>query len=132
MATITREQFNKWNGQAKGGFNFDLEHYLVWGEKELVKDVKQDDNTIIRYRLDYVEEYKEYTNEYGCTRNKRTGFLIPSLNIDKLVPTGSGVYRVISILWGRKMAEVEKTKKYSTLCKISGTIDTAEILKEFI
>ena len=132
MAKITREQFNKWNGQAKGGFNFDLEHCLVWGEKELVKDVKQDDDTIIRYKLGYAEEYERHTNEYGCTYRRETGFLIPSLNIDKLVPTGSGVYRVIPILCGRKMAEVEKTKKYSTLCKISGTIDTAEILKEFI
>ena len=42
MAKITREQYNKWNEQAKNGFQFDFQYYVVWSEKTLTKKVKMD------------------------------------------------------------------------------------------
>ena len=48
MARITREQLNRWNGQAKNGFHLDMEYFLNWGEKTLIKDVKQECGGYIR------------------------------------------------------------------------------------
>lgn len=35
MAKLTREQYNKWNSQAKNGFQLDLQYFLTWNEKTL-------------------------------------------------------------------------------------------------
>lgn len=69
MAKITREQYNKWNAQAQNGFRLDLQYYVVWGEKTLVKSIKQTDGTIIQFKLWYIPEYKTKVNEWGCKWN---------------------------------------------------------------
>lgn len=125
MAKLTRDQYNKWNAQAKNGFNFDIEYYLIWGEKTLIKDIEQKNGVIIRFKLSYISEYETQTNEHGCRWNVKTGRKIPVMKIDRLVPCKTeGMYQVISVAENRQMAESEKTMKYSTLCKISGLIDT--------
>lgn len=131
MAKITREQLKKWNEQAKNGFKLDLEYFLVWNEKTLVKNIKQEDGTIIQFKLWYVPEYETITNEHGCKWNQRTGRNIPMMKIDKLVPGRTeGVYIVNSVKDNMQIGEPEKTLKYSTLCKLSGEIDTdAELEK---
>ena len=62
MAKLTREQYNKWNAQAKNGFQLDLQYYLIWSEKTLIKDVQQEDGSIIRFKLWYMPEYETKTN----------------------------------------------------------------------
>ena len=70
MATITREQFNKWNGQAKNGFSFDFRHYVTWNEKQLIKEIKNEDGTITRYTISYYPERERITQNNGlCTNN---------------------------------------------------------------
>ncbi len=130
MARITREQYNKWNGQAKNGFTFDLEYYLNWGEKTLIKDIPMEDGGYIRFKLWYTDEYETITNEYGCKWNKRTGKHLPMMKIEKLrLCSTSKMYQVITIKDNIQMGEAEKTMKYSTLCKISGAVDTEKELK---
>lgn len=130
MAKITREQYNKWNAQAKNGFMLDLEYYCNWGEKTLVKNIKQPDNTIIQFKLYYIPEYKTKTNNHGCKWNVATGNNIPVMRIDRLIPGNTeGVYIVHHITDDKQIAAVEKSKKYVTLCKISGMIDTDKELK---
>ena len=125
MAKITREQLNRWNGQAKNGFHLDLEYFLNWGEKTLIKDVKQECGGYIRFKLYYMPEYETKTNEYGCKWNVKTGKQIPMLRIERLNPLQTeGMYQVLTVKDDVQMGEPEKTMKYSTLCKISGKIDT--------
>lgn len=125
MAKLTREQYNKWNAQAQNGFMLDLQYFLIWGEKTLIKDIEQENGAIIRFKLSYIDEFETRTNEHGCRWNERTGRKIPVMKIDRLVPCKTeGMYQVINIAENRQMAEPEKTMKYSTLCKISGLIDT--------
>lgn len=127
MAKITREQFNKWDAQAKNDFHFDLQWFLIWNEKQLIKSIKQPDNTIIQFVLTYNKEVETKTNEHGCKWNVDTGRKVPVMRIDKLIPSPSGVegvYIVNTIKDYTPAGEPEKTMKYSTLCKISGTIDT--------
>ena len=64
MARLTREQYNKWDAQAKNGFHFDLHYYVTWSEKTLIKNIKQDDGCIIQFKLWYMPEYETKTNEW--------------------------------------------------------------------
>ena len=133
MAKLTREQYNKWNAQAKNGFKFDIEYYLTWGEKILIKEIPQEDNSIIQFRLWYYPEYETKINNYGCKWNTKTGRQIPMLKIEKLIPsTTGGVYIVHTIKDNKQVGEPENTLKYATLCKISGLINTEEELKNII
>lgn len=131
MAKLTREQFNKWNAQAQNGFTFDIEGYCVWNEKRLTKSIKQPDGSIIKFKIEYYPEYERKTNQWGCHWNERTGRQIPMMRIDKLIPGNTeGVYIVHTVKEKITMGEPEKTMKYSTLCRISGTVNTDEYLKE--
>lgn len=128
MATITREQFNKWNGQAKNGFGFDFRHYVTWSEKQLVKEIKNEDGTITRYTISYYPERERITQNNGYSWTKETGRHLPTLRIDTLHPTHTeGIYRVQH---GRDITigQPEKTKKYATLCKLSA-VDIDELTK---
>lgn len=125
MAKITREQYNKWNAQAQNGFHFDLQWFCIWNEKTLVKNIKQPDNTIIQFKLWYIPEYETKVNEWGCKWNVKTGRQIPAMRIERLVPGHTeGVYIVHTVKDDMPMGEPEKTMKYSTLCKISGMVNT--------
>lgn len=130
MAKITREQFNKWNGQAKNGFRLDLEFYCNWGEKQLHKTIKHEDGTVTEFVISYNPEYITKTNSYGCKWNESTGRQIPTLQINKWRPlTTPGMYSVTHGKY-QTIGEPEKTKKYSTLCKLSAEIDTDKLMKE--
>ena len=37
MPSVTREQVNKWNAKLQNGFRFDIQRYVVWGEKQIKK-----------------------------------------------------------------------------------------------
>lgn len=122
MPSLTREQFNKWNGQAGNGFKFDIQMYVIWNEKRLAKEVKQPDGTIIRFMIHHMPEYEG--------RYKATGRHIPTLSAERLIPTHTeGCYSVHRIGEDLAMAEPEKTRKYATLCRISKEIDTDEYIK---
>lgn len=132
MAKLTREQLIKWNDKAQNGFTFDIQYFLIWNEKTLIKDIEQEDGTIIRFKLWYRSEYETKTNSYGCKWNERTGKHIPVMKIEKLIPTktGSSMYSVHTIKDNMQMGKPEKTLKYATLCKISGIVNTDEELKK--
>lgn len=130
MARLTREKYNKWNEQAKNGFQFDIQYYVMWSEKTLIKNVPQEDGSIIQFKLWYIPEYETKTNDFGCKWNVKTGRQIPMMRIERLVPGNTeGVYLVHTVRDDRPMGEPEKTLKYSTLCKISGEVNTDEELK---
>ena len=131
MARLTREQYQKWNGQAQNGFTFDIQEYIGWNEKALTKSIKQPDGTIIQFKIEYYPEYERKTNQWGCHWNVETGRQIPMMRIDRLVPGSTeGIYIVHTVKEKITMGEPENTKKYSTLCRISGTVNTDEYLKE--
>lgn len=129
---ITREQVKKWNGQAKGGFNLDIEYLLTRNEKTLVKYIKITEKVTIEFRLWYMEEIERRTNEHGCSWNVPTGRQIPTLTINLLrTTTTDGVYTSVPIKWRITQGEPEKTKKYSTLCKISEEYDAEQFAAEW-
>lgn len=90
MAKITREQFNKWNEQAKNGFQFDLQYFLTWSEKTLTKKVKMDNGDVIEFKIEYDKEFETITNGWGVKYNQETGRYIPMLYITHWRPSASG------------------------------------------
>lgn len=133
MAKLTKEQYNKWNAQAKNGFQFDFRYFIIHNEKTLIKSIPLDDGCIIEFKLWYFLEYETKTNNYGCSWNVKTGRQIPVMDIEKLIPGKvAGIYSVHTIKSGVKMGEPEKTMKYSTLCKISQTVNTDDMLTEIL
>ena len=53
MAKLTRAQYEKWNGQLGGGFKFDMMHYVTWGDKQAIRDIKLEDGRILRATVGY-------------------------------------------------------------------------------
>lgn len=114
---ITREQYNKWNAEARkyGNFQFDVERYVIWGEKQLVKDVPVANGEYIRFVIGYYEKRE----------NWRTIGYVPMLNVDRLVPTDSGCYRVHRVD-AKELGELVTKKNYNALCKLVGAVEDIE------
>lgn len=133
MAKITREQFNKWNEQAKNGFQFDLQYFLTWSEKTLTKKVKMDNGDVIEFKIEYDKEFETITNGWGVKYNQETGRYIPMLYITHWRPStsGSGCYTSHGWAKSEKLGNPENSKKYNVLCKFSETVNTDEYMEEF-
>lgn len=131
MAKITREQYNKWNAQANNGFSLDLQYFVIWNEKTLTKKIKLESGNVIEFKIEYHKEFETKTNSYGCKWNVETGRYIPMLNITVWHPTTSGCYASNGWAKSERIGEVQNTKKYNVLCKLSAEINTDEYIKEF-
>ena len=131
MAKITREQYNKWNAQANNGFSLDLQYFVIWNEKTLTKKIKLENGNVIEFKIEYHKEFETKTNSYGCKWNVETGRYIPMLNITVWHPTTSGCYASSGWAKSERIGEVQNTKKYNVLCKLSAEINTDEYIKEF-
>ena len=129
MAKITREQFEKWNAQAKNGFEFDLRYYLTWNEKVLTKKIKLENGNIIEFKLMYKNEYKSIVNEYGCRWNQETGRQIPYIHITEWKPShNSETFYSSGMGKWEQVGEPQNSKKYNILCKISAEINTKDFM----
>lgn len=131
MAKITREQFNKWNAQAKNGFQFDLEHFLTWNEKTLTKRIKMENGDIIEFKVEFEKEFETKTNTYGCHWNVETGRYIPMLYITHWKPSTSGCYHSSGREKSEALGNPENSKKYNVLCKLSEMVNTDEYMKAY-
>ena len=131
MAKITKEQYNKWANQALNGFTFDLQYYVLWSEKTLSKKVKRVNGDVVEFKIEYHKEFETKTNAYGCSWNVETGCYIPMLNITVWHPTHTGCYSSSGWAKSEKIGDVQNSKKYNVLCKLSGMIDTDKYMKEF-
>lgn len=131
MPSITREQAQKWDAQAQGGFHFDVRNYAIWGEKELRKTVEIAEGRVVEFRIGYRAEYETKTNGNGCKWNVETGRHIPELVIRVWTPGETeGVYT--SQGFGRHvdLGPAWDKKKYAVLCELSGLVNTDDYMPE--
>ena len=131
MARLTREQYNKWNAQAKNGFQFDLEYYLTWNEKTLTKKIKMENGDIIEFKIEYIKEFETKTNDYGCKWNVETGRYIPTLYITHWRPSTSGCFHSHGHEKEETLGSPESSKKYNILCKLSETVNTDQYMEGY-
>ena len=138
MPKITREQLNKWNAQAANGFRLDLEYFLTWGEKRLEKIITRENGDRFSIILEYFPEYEKIPCGQYFTRNRPTGRQIPHISVeynylldkDKAREGAYNFYSFSDILPKQPIAEPETSKKFTTLCKLSQTIDAAEWIEK--
>lgn len=121
MASITREKAIKWDTEAKkyGSFRFDIEYYVLWSEKALIKNIKHEDGTYTQHKIRYASEY---VRENGTITEVHK----PVHIVNTLYPLESGCYRVIqesSEVIGKTVTK----KNYTNLCKLSATINLEEV-----
>ena len=131
MAKLTREQYNKWNAQAQGGFSFDFKHFCIWGEKRVRKTAEQLDKNIVEFVIEYRAEYETKTSEYGCKYNIQTGRHIPVLRVNIWRPTSTeGVYTSHGTGKVYDIGEAQNKQSYAVLCKLSGTVNSDDYMPE--
>lgn len=53
MAKITREQIQEINNKCSNGWKLDVQHYLNFSEKTLLKNIEIDDKTFLQFSLGY-------------------------------------------------------------------------------
>ena len=53
MPSVTREQVNKWNAKLQNGFRFDIQRYVVWGEKQIQKSIELADGRILTAEIHF-------------------------------------------------------------------------------
>lgn len=131
MPSITREQAQKWDAQARGGFRFDVRHYVIWGEKELRKTVDLPGGRVVEFRIGYRAEFETKTNDYGCSWNVETGRHIPELSVHIWTPGGTeGVYTSHGLGKHIDIGPAQAKKNYKILCQLSETVNTEEYMPE--
>ena len=63
MKALTKDQFNRWNAKAAGGFEFDPQAYIMRGDKELRKEIPHEDGTKTVYTI----RQREHTSYFKST-----------------------------------------------------------------
>ena len=69
MAKVTKEQYEKWNGQLENGWFLDLQRLVIWGEKDIRITDKISDTEYVDYTVSFWENYENHRN--GSLRARR-------------------------------------------------------------
>ena len=119
MAKITREQFNKWSAQLPEGWKFDLQCYVMWGDKQIYTDAPADEaGTFYRLTL----RYRDETKGHGWNAEK-TGYQLPRLCVDRWNKTGTGdLYTVVEV-YAEIVGEKQKKRVYNYIAQLAAEID---------
>ena len=120
MPSVTREQVNKWNAKLQNGFRFDIQRYVVWGEKQIKKSIELADGRILTAEIHYRdarEGYKYIGNE-ACIS---LAIWTRCANSDMMKSEGMGYHEVLGA--------VQPKKSYADLVKLSAVMDEPKILE---
>lgn len=124
MPNITREQFERWNAKAQGGFVFDIRQYAIWGEKTLRRIVGLQNGDKLEFRLLFQPENVTKRNEYGVRYTLETGRHIPTMHVSRWQPGNTeGVWTSHGLGKYITLGEAVPKKQYELLCKLSGTVE---------
>lgn len=119
MAKITRAQIEKWNRQLSGGFKLDVMHFVTWGEKQAIRDIKLEDGRILRVTVGY----------HDVVENFRTVAQQPSIHVQVYEPIeGTDMMRGNGLGYRVDSGAQQPKKNYKVLCQIASTVDDAKAL----
>lgn len=123
MASITRKQVESANSKLANGFELDVFYYLMHNEKTATKRIEIGENTFAELQLMYMDEHE---NHGGY--NVPTGRQIPVCHVAKQIKDGD-FYQSFGLGRWVKIGEPQNKKLFSTLQKLSGTIDIDMMVK---
>lgn len=131
MATLTKQQYSKWNSQAPQGWKLDAEHYVIWSEKQLTKTIMMPDGTALVATICHRENYKKECNSYGVHYTRPAGTYHTELHVSHFrrcegstcwISHGTGAWQALD-------AGEYARKNYKDLCKMAATVTDDAILK---
>ena len=113
------QQIEKWNGQLSGGFKLDVMHFVTWGEKQAIRDIKLEDGRILRVTVGY----------HDVVENFRTVAQQPSIHVQVYEPIeGTDMMRGNGLGYRVDSGAQQPKKNYKVLCQIASTVDDAKAL----
>ena len=122
MPKLTKEKYEEWSAKAPMGWSIDIEDYVLYGDKNLVKRVLVKEGQHIQYKLTWKEKLETKVSPYGCKYTIGTNTYAPTLYVDKLTEsTTKGIYYVTTIL-ETTLGEAQPKKSFSALCKLYATM----------
>lgn len=119
MATVTREQLNRWNAKLSNGFGFDVIHFLTWRDKQIKKYMELQDGR----KLEAVLSYREVWENHASVGVK------PVLHLSIWESCGPDSEMMRSCGMGAyiDMGEPRDKRNYNELVKLSAVVDDAKI-----
>ena len=128
MPSITRETVIKHQAQAPDGWKFDWKHYVIWGEKTLVRYIPVYGDQIMIARLAFDENAKEIEMLSGRFHYIPCGTYHIGLHVGVYRDNGSvligGMEKYIN------MDHSARTRRsYSDLCHFARALSDQEIRK---
>ena len=119
MAKLTMAQAEKWSAKLSNGFKFDIQRYLMWSEKQAVKNIEFSDGRVLQASLHYMDVVENYRT-VGLQPVCHVSIWTPCENSDFMQSSGLGAQF--------KIGEVQTKKNYNVLCKLSETLDDETII----
>jgi len=123
MAKLTREQALKWSKQCGNGFIFDARHYLMFNEKQCVREDIISDTVRVRTTIMFMPEF-EIKMSGSCSYKRETGKYIPCVHVatyhcrpDSDFMSSSGLGHFF------KAGDAIERQTYKTLAELSKKID---------
>lgn len=128
MPSITHAQYQKFSSQAPDGWSFDLEYYVIWGEKTLIASQAIDDDHRVVGKLEYVQNYIPDPRGLGGKRPANHYHIALHISVYTRSTTGgcwvsSGMGAWLNLDQGE-----HPRKNYAALCKIAATIKKDDLL----
>ena len=118
MPTITKVQFDRWNGQLTNGFQLDLKRFVIHGDKEARKTFDLSDGRVLEARLNYYPVYENY-RVVGYQPTLDLQLWYPGHTEGMMISHGLGVQH--------KVGQMQQKKQYTVLCKLSGVVTDEQI-----
>lgn len=119
MASLTREQINEINNKCSNGWQLDMQYFLMYREKTLIKRVRLDEQNFLEFILSYnndnqiairISKYFHKSNETMAVSTKFGKWII----LDETSAKRRSINNLIIItekLTNEKLLELDKNSK---------------------
>ncbi len=121
MAKLTKEQAIKWDKMLGGGYHFDIQHFVIWGEKEAVLKIKTGENKVLSATL----EYRDERDGHRYTGRQKPVLHMQLWTVDP--ETGTGISQGLGA--SVDVGEVQDKKNWKYLCELSGEYTADKVLE---
>lgn len=121
MAKLTKEQAIKWDKMLSNGYRFDVQNYLVWGDKHASLKIKLAEGKLLEASLIYREEGSGF---------RKTGRQIPNIHLrlwDVNEEIGCGVSHGLGAYI--PVGEIQNNRNWKYLCALSAEYPAERIME---
>ena len=127
MANITQEQVNRINNKCKNDWHLDIQYYLNWSEKILIKRINLDADSYLEYTLSYnlhnqiYIRIQKYYIENGCGVSSGLG---KTLIIDETIYARKNINKLIEYTDKLNNTELMIIKDTAKIVDVTGMVSS--------